>query len=67
MLQNSLTQTLTNVEELLEEQRAEAFFQEAWEPQAAAAEKWQLQLQQQLQAESMAQSTACKVEQATCH
>ena len=39
MLQNRLIQTLTNVEELLEEQRAEAFFQEAWEPQAAAAEE----------------------------
>ena len=39
MLQNSLVQTLANVEELLEEQRAEAFFQEAWEPQAAAAEE----------------------------
>ena len=39
MLQNSLMQTLTNVEELLEEQQADAFFQEAWEPQAAAAEE----------------------------
>ena len=39
MLQNSLMQTLTNVEQLLEEQQAEAFFQEAWEPEAAAAEE----------------------------
>ena len=37
MLHTSLRDTLPNVEKLIEDQEAEAFFAEAWEPASASA------------------------------
>ena len=39
MLHRSLRNTLQNVEQLIEQKQAEAFFDEAWEPEQAEAEE----------------------------